>query len=284
MSAPWRKHLTTIVLTAAALAAGVAVLWVDRGTVTTGEAEQRRKSLFEVWRADEVTEIEIDLHGEKAKIFRGATTDAGQRPWEVELGGARFAAEAPVVDQLLGALDMASVERRIPEGSVDRAAFGLDKPRLRIAVSMGRQHLALRIGGAAPTPADAVYAEVEGKGVVVVTRQLAAALEVEPAALRSRTLVPYSAGDLGALLLDAWRAARATSRARARARRAARSSLRREHARGPGARDVDRDGAHPRRAPAISARRLPHRRRGRSGPRAGSPSPSSRAIARGPAR
>lgn len=202
MRSPLRKHLTTIVLSVLTVAAGVTVLVIDRGSVTTGEAEQRKKSLFPAWRAEEVTGFELDVAGEKVTLARGREDDAGQRPWEVVLGGARFAAEEQVVDQYLGALDMAQVERRIPEGSVDRAGFGLEKPRLRVVISMGKQRYALRIGGPSPTPADSTYAEVEGQGVVVVSRILAAALDVEPGAFRSRTLVPLSAGELAGLSID----------------------------------------------------------------------------------
>ncbi|MEO7330994.1 MAG: DUF4340 domain-containing protein [Minicystis sp.] len=221
MSSFLRKHLTTIVLSALAVGAGVTVLVIDQGSVTTSEAEQRRKNLFEAWRTEEITDFELDAAGQKARIVRGAANDAGQRPWEVELGGARFAAEEQTVDQYLGALEMAVVERRIPEGSVDRAGFGLASPRLRVAISMGKQRFALRIGGPAPTPADATYAEVEGKGVVVVSRQLAAALDVDPPSFRSRTLVPYAAGDLAGLAIDGEGGARHFTRSGAGAARGA---------------------------------------------------------------
>jgi hypothetical protein len=221
MSTFVKKHLTTIVLSALAVGAGVAVLVVDRGSVTTSEAELRKKNLFEAWRSEDISDFELDAAGQKARLVRGAANDAGQHPWEVELAGARFPAEEQTVDQYLGALEMATVERRIPDGSVDRAAFGLASPRLRVTISMGKQRFALRIGGPAPTPADATYAEVEGKGVVVVSRQLAAALDVDPPSFRSRTLVPYAPGDLAALALDGEGGARHFQRAGAGAARGA---------------------------------------------------------------
>jgi hypothetical protein len=197
-----RQHGTTVGLLVLVLAAATVVLWVDRGAVTTSEAEQRKKSLFEAFRIDDITELDVTIDGRTARVLRAAVNDAGQRDWEVLLDGARYPAEEQVVDQYLGALDLAVVERRVPPASVDRARFGLAAPRITARVVMGRFDYRLRIGGPAPSPSGAVYAEVEGHGAFVVTQQLAAALDVRPDAFRARAFVPYAPDEIQAISLD----------------------------------------------------------------------------------
>jgi hypothetical protein len=197
-----RQHGTTVGLLVLALLAAAVVFFLDRGAVTTTEAEQRKKNLFEAFRIEQITELEVTIEGRTARVQRGAENDAGQRGWEVTLDGARYPAEEQVVDQYLGALDMAVVERRVPAASVDRERFGLAAPRISVRVAMGRLDYRLRLGGPAPSPSGAVYAEVEGHGAAVVTQQLAAALDVRLDSFRVRAFVPYAPDEIQAITLD----------------------------------------------------------------------------------
>jgi len=216
-----RRHATTIVLTSLAAVAAVGVLVVDRGAVTTSESEERKNNLFEAFRRDEMSSLAINAHGERARLLRGPENEVGQRPWQIEMAGARYPAEEQAVDQLLGSLELGVVERRVPEGSVDRAGFGLDAPQITIEVTMGKLAYTLRIGGLAPLPEGSSYAEVEGRGVAVISKQLAAALDIEPSSLRSRALVPVAPGEVGALSLEGEGGERRFSRALAGAEPAA---------------------------------------------------------------
>lgn len=195
------RHATTLALTALALGAGAAVFWIDRDRVTTTEAEARRKNLFEAYRPDEITELTLTGAGKSARLLRGDLDDAGQRAWQVEIDGARYPADERAKDQLVSALEMGSAERWVDKGAVDRHAFGLDRDpsKISVAVAMGRLTLRLRVGGPAPSPEGSRYAEVEGRGVAVITRELAAALDIDPTSLRSRALVPYAEGDVRAI-------------------------------------------------------------------------------------
>ncbi|WP_437649529.1 DUF4340 domain-containing protein [Sorangium sp. So ce362] len=205
-----RRHATTLILVALAAAAAVALLVLDRGSVSTDEAERRKKHLFEAWRADEITELTVTMAPpgappaaqQTARLTRGDVNDAGQRPWNVEIDGQRYPADEPTVDQLLGTLEFATAERRVSEEASDRAALGLSAPRLTIALTMGPRRERLLLGGSAPTPPGAVYAEVAGRGVFVVTKQLAATLDVPPDRFRSRSFVPYVPAELSGLTLD----------------------------------------------------------------------------------
>ncbi|MEP7124620.1 MAG: DUF4340 domain-containing protein [Byssovorax sp.] len=190
------KHATTLALTALALAAGVGVLVLDRDRVTTTEAETRKKNLFEAYRPDDITELSLRADGKTARLFRGAPNDAGQRPWQVEIDGARYPAEERAADQLVSALEMGTAERWVANDAVDAHGFGLDPGQIAVEIVMGRLTLRLRVGGPAPTPEGSHYAEIEGRGVAVITRELAAALDADPATLRARALLPYPEGDV----------------------------------------------------------------------------------------
>ena len=195
------KHATTIALSALALGAGVSVLWLDRDRVTTTEAEARKKNLFEAYRPDDITELTLTSSSATARLVRGDLDDAGQHAWQVEIDGARYPADERAKDQLVSALEMGTAERWVPAATVDQRGFGLDPGSAAITVAMGRLALRLRVGGPAPSPEGSRYAEVEGRGVAVITRELAAALMIDPTALRSRTLLPYAEGDIAGLTI-----------------------------------------------------------------------------------
>ncbi|MDC3959662.1 DUF4340 domain-containing protein [Polyangium jinanense] len=194
-----KKHATTLVLCVLSISAGAYVFVVDRGSVTTEEAEQRKKNVVLAWRPDEITELVVEQGASSAKLTRTPPDALGQRFWEVTIGGERFPAEAQIVDQLLGTLEFATRERVLAPDSVDRAASGLDAPRARIVVTTPGRTTTLAIGGPAPTPAGAAIIEVhEGDrtSFQVITKELVTALAIDPSSLRSRDLLPYPASDV----------------------------------------------------------------------------------------
>ncbi|WP_437281347.1 DUF4340 domain-containing protein [Sorangium sp. So ce375] len=218
---PLRRHATTLLLVALAAAAAIALFVLDRGSVSTDEAGRRKKHLFEAWRPDEITELTVTMAlpgappgaQQTARLTRGEPDDAGQRAWNVEIDGQRYPADEPTVDQLLGTLEFATAERRVSAEASDPAALGLASPRISIALAMGPRRERLLLGAGAPTPPGAVYAEVAGRGVFVITKQLAAALDVPPDRFRSRSFVPYVAAELSGLTLDGDGGSRRFSRA-----------------------------------------------------------------------
>lgn len=194
-----KKHATTLVLCALAVGAGAYVFVVDRGSVTTEEAEQRKKNVLLAWRPDEITEVVVEQGASSAKLTRTPPDALGQRFWEVTIGGERFPAEAQVVDQLLGTLEFATHERVLAPDSVDRAASGLDAPRARLVVTAPGRSSSIAIGGPAPTPAGAAIIEVhegERTSFQVITKELVTALAIDPNTLRSRDILPYPPGDV----------------------------------------------------------------------------------------
>jgi hypothetical protein len=197
-----RRHGTTIALLALTAAAGVAVFVVDRGSITTTETIVRKRNLLPAFRDDEVSEVRVDVEGRAARLFRGEPDDAGQRPWQVEIDGARYPAEEPIADQYLASLRDGTVERRLDPEPGSLAKWGLDAPRATIEAAMGPKRFRVVIGGPAPTPAGALYVEVPGHGAAVISAQLAAALLVRPDVFRARTLLPYGPAAIEALALD----------------------------------------------------------------------------------
>ncbi|EYF02024.1 DUF4340 domain-containing protein [Chondromyces apiculatus] len=197
-----RRHATTLVLLLLAVVAAVVVLVLDRDVVTTDEAESRKRNLLETWRPDDITEVTLTTGGRTAVLHRSAPDDAGRKLWTVTLDGQTYPADEQTADQLLGTLEFAVAERRVSEGAQDPAALGLTAPKITLDLVMGTRREHLVLGGSAPTPPGAMYADVKGRGVFVVTRQLVTALDVPVDRFRSRSLVPYLSTELRALHLD----------------------------------------------------------------------------------
>ena len=193
------RHATTIALVCAAVGAGV-WFYVDRGSITTSEAERRRGNLFPVWRSDELVRVEITGSSGKTTLLREADGSGGKQ-WSLALGERRTKGDALAIDRLLGTLEYATVKRRVAEESIDRPAFGLDAPHTTIAVDMGAQGFELRIGSDASAP-EGSYVELVGHGVYVVSKELGAALARASTELRARELVPMLSVSMRALRLS----------------------------------------------------------------------------------
>ena len=207
-----KRHLTTLVLVLLAVVGVVVLFVVDKGNVTTQESELRKKNVVPQWRLEDIREVTLTAHGKTAKLTLGAPTDAGQRLWEVTLDDGHFVASQQAVDQLLGTLEYATFERRIEKGAVAEPELGLASPATVVTIAMGPKTYRVAVGGTAPTPKDARYCDVGGE-VVVITAQLASALDMRPEALRTRTFVPYLSVDIKGLSVDGEGGARHFARA-----------------------------------------------------------------------
>ncbi|MFO0674788.1 MAG: DUF4340 domain-containing protein [Polyangiaceae bacterium] len=207
-----RRHLTTIVLVILAVLGTVVLFVTDKGSVTTEEADLRKKNLVPAWRLEEIRAVTLTTHGKTAKLVLGAPTAAGQRLWDVEIDTAKFLASQQSVDTLLGTLEYATFERRVSKDAVSEGELGLAQPITSVTIEMGTKTFHINVGGVAPTPKDARYCDVDG-AVYVITAQLAAALDMRPEALRTRTFVPYLSTELTSLSVDGEGGARHFARA-----------------------------------------------------------------------
>ena len=197
-----RPHATTVMLVAAS-AGAAGYLYATRESVTTGEKLERRSNLFRVFRRDTLTRITVERDGERYELVRDAERkDAGEiDTWKLYRGGRPETADESLVDGLLQALELAFPDRRIAPAEVDRRAFGLDAPRLVVTLSMGAQASTLRVGGPSPKPEGAVYADVDGEGVVLKRDRLLA-VDRPAAAYASRRLSPFLSSELARLTLS----------------------------------------------------------------------------------
>ena len=191
------RHLTSIALVVAA--AGVATYaYLDRATVTESEKKLREGSVFVAWRKDDLARIEL-TQGASSLVLERTVEDGGDRSWFMRAPREERADDG-AVERLASALEMATVLRKVD----GETAPGLDVPRVRGKVTMGSVEHRFALGGIAASPAGASYLRLEAAGasparVVVVSRDLAAALLQPEAAYRTRAVVPYLSIELKAM-------------------------------------------------------------------------------------
>ncbi len=193
----WRAHVTSIGLTIAAAGA----LWyayADRGSVTEAEKKTREGNVFVAWRREDVTRIAVD-HGSEHIVLERAKDDAGDAEWWMR-APIPEKADSEASDRLASAFELAAVIRKL---APDVQVPGLDAPRARGQIDMGRVTYRFALAGDAPTPAGAAYLHVEGGATdgatVVVARDLVTAILQGADTYRSRSFVPYVSVQLSAL-------------------------------------------------------------------------------------
>ncbi len=125
--------------------------------MTEGEKKTRNGSVFVAWRREDVTRIAVD-HGSEHLVLERAKDDAGEAEWWMR-APIPEKADSEASDRLASALELAAVVRKVaPEVQVP----GLDAPRVRGEIDMGRVTHRFVLAGDAPTPAGAAYLRVEG--------------------------------------------------------------------------------------------------------------------------
>lgn len=196
-----REHVTTAVLVGAVLAAATYV-YVTSDKVTTKEQEGRKSNVVKVYRPDDLTEITFERDGKRFRLHRASTAaDAGEaRLWHVDDAGRDSLADQFVVDRALTSIEFAFPLREIKKEDVDRKAYGLDTPRFRMTLRMGKLSTTVAVGGPAAKPEGAVYVDVDG-AVLVTKKESFASIDIPPDAFRTRTVVPYISTDCASLVL-----------------------------------------------------------------------------------
>lgn len=193
-----------IALVVVALGVTIAVI-ITSGRVTTTEERARSFNVLQAFRQDDITRVEIEHGATRVAIQRTPPDDAGTRGWRM-VEPEEADADNYSVDKLLGALEFAGVVRRIKPREVNRKAFGLNRPRLVVRISMGTIRYVLTIGKTTASPPGAAYAALSGegapgKGVIVVAQGLVKQLSVSADELRGRQMTPYLSPDIARLTL-----------------------------------------------------------------------------------
>ncbi len=207
------RNITTAVLVASAAALGAYVFWIDRDAPTSTELEARRDNLLRVFRREQLEEVRIETPDDRWVLTRTAATDASDEKWMLARGGAAAVpADDAAVERLVHSLEFASPLRKI-EPPPEPGTSGLDRPRAVISLRMGKQQARVAIGKEAPSPSGAAYASVDGEGVLVIPRDVAADLLQPADAFRSRTIAPFTMSETAAIALDGAGGARKLVRA-----------------------------------------------------------------------
>lgn len=195
------KHKVEIALLLLVPALAIWLFFFDRGSVTTREAEMRKRNLLTAFRRDQIEQIAFERDGSSFRLVK--RIEDGDAMYYVVRDGKEEIADQTAVDRLISTLEFAVPERRIDE-TMDRQALGLDQPKLRMKLGMGRIDYELVLGADAPSPKGAVYAELRGsgEGAFVLPRDLATQLSLSENSYRSRTLLPYLSPDLERLHID----------------------------------------------------------------------------------
>ncbi|MBM4359967.1 MAG: DUF4340 domain-containing protein [Deltaproteobacteria bacterium] len=196
MNRAWKRHGVTAALVVAAALLSVVALW-DRGRVSTDESTGRKLQIFDAWRTDDITRLTLEGGPRRIELTQH-TEQSGERTWKLREGDRDLSVDEQEVDGFLTTLEYASFERQAP--ALDRKALGLEPPHLVLSIEMGKLRYVLRVGGEAPSPPGARYAEVEGgarpKTLYVLKPSVVTALETEPSELRSKQLSPYVSSDV----------------------------------------------------------------------------------------
>ncbi len=183
-----KAALTSLLV--AALAVGSSVLVVlTRDRATSGETNERKKNLLPLWRADEVSRLEL---GPARIVLQREQGDAAEPSWRIAQP-LKETADPDAVERLIADLGFAAPLR---PSEATQAEAGIDQKSPSIAVTMGDARYELRLGKAAEPPHGARYVSVVAQGapgsrLTVVSAETAKLFATTLDELRRRELWPY---------------------------------------------------------------------------------------------
>jgi hypothetical protein len=208
----FRARIVNGALLACALGLSAAVVLTNE-RVTTSEKLSREGNVLGVYRPEQISSLEITRLGKpdgaegprELRLVRDPASKDTSEFFIGSPGGTR--ADPASVSELLAALEFSAWLRRIEPSAVNRAAFGLDAPKLELRLAMGGVSYRLVVGGPAPTPQGAYYAELSGSdvldpGVGIISGELAERLDQNFHGFVGKLLLPYAKSDLKELRLS----------------------------------------------------------------------------------
>lgn len=193
-------------LIALAVALSVAA-WLTAESVTTSERLAREHNVFRSWRPGELERIRIARPGQPGATLTLTRLENSSDPHDFALGEQEpRKADPGAVSELLGALEYATWIRRVDPDAVDRGNFGLQEPILEVRVTFHNTDYRLIIGGEAPAPSGARYAELTGTGVPnpgvgLLAAEAVERLQVDSRAFLGRQLLPYARSEIARIEL-----------------------------------------------------------------------------------
>src|SRR5688500_12335364 len=150
------QRRTLLILAAVAAVLGGFIWFVERGSLSSAELEERRGKLLERFVRSRVTRIEIQRRNVKMVLVREQEEDPEEDALEVGVwkleAPVRAEVEDDAVDSLISSMEWADERRTIEDVTdADRERFGLDRPRLRAWFDAGNDRVAIVIGREAPS-------------------------------------------------------------------------------------------------------------------------------------
>jgi len=177
--------------------ASALLVLATRNLASTKDSEGRTQNLLAVFRSEDATRVELSREGQKIAFVRSGN-DGGSAVFSL-VDPVKELADASTVDKFLSALADARTLRPVDSGPA-LGTFGLDRPSLRIALQTAKRRYRIALGGPAPTPAGARYAQIStddnAPSIVVVGKAVADDLNVDLDAFRLRSLVSISEADV----------------------------------------------------------------------------------------
>ena len=179
------------------------LVWATREAPTTATLRSRKDKLFPNFRKDAISRLVLTQAGRELVLEPGHEPNATEatddyrivKPWPER-------ADIASVNQLLGSLDLASTLR--PADGVADAQAGLDGSALQIRLEMAGKVQTVKLGGPAPSPAGARYAEVDSGGSrtrYVVSQGVASELSMPFDKFREPRLLEYGRSEIARLSL-----------------------------------------------------------------------------------
>ncbi len=181
---------------AALVAIGAAALMWSNRTIPDNVRAERRSRAISGLRRDLIDHIEIDRGTEQIALFKV------NGKWTVTIQGARVEADDTEVERLLSEIEFAEPIRAL--GTMDarnRAQFGLDAPRARVALYEQNHGAVVRFAvGREAVDSQGAYVESEGQGFVLGLTA-ANAFVIHARELRARNLVELDSARVTAVTL-----------------------------------------------------------------------------------
>jgi Domain of unknown function (DUF4340) len=179
-------------------AASLVAVLVTNNSVNTKDREGREQSLLPAYRREDVSALELSANSQQIKLERSAPTDGGGATFELT-APVKELADAATVEKFLGGLSSARALRPVAD-TLSSGELGLDKPSARIVVKTAKLGYEIDLGGPAPAPPGARYAEVksaDAKGKrVVVAKSVAEDLAFDLDSFRLRSVVTVNESDV----------------------------------------------------------------------------------------
>ncbi|MFO0666103.1 MAG: hypothetical protein U0174_19275 [Polyangiaceae bacterium] len=184
-----RKTLVSVLLMVLAALAVSYAYFVDREKVSDTEKKQRTSQVFPLWRKADLTHIELSLAASDAgpaqKLVLERDADAGELDFRM-LSPAASQVDAAAIDRLLSVLEQSNYVRKLDAEPSD---FGAVRAHGRI--DMGKVSFAFDLAGPAPVPEGSAYLRLDGKTVLVVSKDFVVELLRSVDSYRDKTVVPY---------------------------------------------------------------------------------------------